>query len=192
MRSWWQEGPVRMAMVVAILNIELVVIPFFLKGLLGLSGWSLKIITVAWATSEIFFWIWFLDWVVARIKETEPVQEAIDLSKEIAPQLKNSFADHPFAGRVEDLIKRHLIDKFNPEKYKRKKLFTIIRRCGYVLGLPFLFCLGLFPFGIWILGIVIAKISQWRLGLVAVVLGNAVKAGLYATGYDHLWEWLGF
>lgn len=190
MKKWLKKKPVRFAVLVGFLNMELVVIPIILKGCFKLSGLSLKIGAVLWSSAEIFFWYWFAGWVFKKVKESKPVQEAIVIGKESAPEVKDrksEIRNTEFVKKVEGWVVRHIIEPFSPENQTTKKASLFIKSCGYVFGLPAMFVLGLIP-GLWIPGLVFCRAINSKIGFAAIVSGNMVKNVLFAEGWDFVWK----
>lgn len=192
MQEWLKRKPIWFAILVGILNMELVVIPWMLKGLGGLSGWSLKFAAALWASTEIIFWYWFADWVINEIKKSKPIQEAIAIGKEGVPEVKDKesvIRRTDLVKKIEEWVNRYVIEPFNPENYKTKKVSLFIISCGYLLGLSVLFVFGLVPV-LWIPGLVFCRVINSKTGLVAIVFGNMIKNFFFAESWDFIWSFL--
>ena len=180
--KWINEWPVRWAILVLILNMELVVIPIILKGMLGLDGWYLKTAAMFWATGEIYFWYWFSGWLAVKMKNHQEVRDAIGIGKEAIPEVKNSISYR----RADQWIRKNIIDRFDPNKYQKGRINLFLKGCGYIFGLPLFFILGLIPC-LWVFGITATRIKNWRLGFWFLILGNMLKNIGFAEGWDHIW-----
>lgn len=179
-----------MAILVGFLNMEFIVIPLILKGLFDFKGWDLKITAAIWATAEICFWYLFSGWLVLEIQKTEEVREAIGIGKRAVPEIKDSY----FFWRAEKWTIENIINKFNPENYKGRAAYVLLKGSGYLFGLPLFFGFGLIPV-LWIPGLAIARIIAWkfgwRLGFWFLVLGNMLKNIGFAEGWDIIWKFVG-
>lgn len=180
--KWIDKRPVRLAILVVILNMELVVIPIILKGILGFGGVELKIAAAIWATSEICFWYWFSGWLLLELKKSKEGKEAIEIGKEAVPEVKMS----DFYYRAEEWVRKNIIDRFNPDKYEKKFLYLLLKGCGYVFGLPTFFFLGLIPL-MMAIGIIAIRIKNWKLGFGFLIAGNMVKNIYFAEAWDNIW-----
>ena len=185
---WIKKWPVWLAAVVALLNVELVVVPIILKWFLGLSGLSLSMWTTLWTISDMFFWGWFCCWVMKEIKKSEAVREAVEIKKETAPEVRELVQEvkqvvqgASLIPLVENWVRKHLIEPFSPQHSGRKTaLLLVLKSLGYILGLPVLFLLGLAPV-IWTAGLLFCCLTGWRLGFIALLLGNVTKNVLWAS-----------
>lgn len=179
--KWISKRPVKLAILVVILNMELVVIPIILKGMLGFEGAELKVTAAIWATGEICFWYWFSGWLLLELKKTKGAIEAIEIGREAIPEVKMSN----FYYRAEEWTRKNIIDRFNPDNYDKKFLYLLLRGCGYVFGLPTFFFLGLIPFML-AFGIIAIRIKNWKLGFGFLIAGNMLKNIYFAKGWDYV------
>ena len=190
MQKWLKEKPIRFAILIGVLNMETVVIPFILKGLLCLSGWPLKSAATLWASAEIVFWYWFAGWAIERIKESKPVREAVAISKENMPEIKDKksgIRNIDLVKKMEEWVNEYIIEPFNPENQKARNLFLFIKGCGYIFGLPVMFIFGLVP-GFWIPALIFCRAISSKTGFAAIVLGNIVKNIFFAESWDFIWK----
>ena len=161
---------------------EVVVIPIILKMILGLGGAELKIAAIVWATGEIYFWYWFSGWLLFELKKYEETKKAIKIGKEAIPEVRGAYFYH----RAEKWVKKNIIDRFNPNKYKKKAFYLLLKGCGYVFGLPLFFFLGLIP-TMLVFGIIATRIKNWKIGFWFLITGNMAKNIGFAEGWDHIW-----
>lgn len=180
--QWINKRPVQLAILVGILNMELVVIPIILKVALGFEGTDLKIAATIWATSEIYFWYWFSGWLLFKLKESREGKEAIKIGKKVIPEVRGA----DFYYRAERWVKKNIIDRFNPDKYEKRIFYLLLKGCGYIFSLPMFFFLGLIP-TMLIFGIIATRIKNWKLGFWFLITGNVVKNIGFAEGWDYIW-----
>lgn len=180
--KWLKEWRVKLAILVGILNMELVVIPIILKGICGLGGVNLKIAATIWATGEIYFWYLFSGWLMPKIKKLKEILEMVDISREAIPEVRSS----KFFRQAEAWIQKNIIDRFDHDKYRQRRAYLILKGCGYVLGVPLFFASGLVPI-LWIFGIIATRVRNWKLGFWLLILGNVVKNIGFAEGWDRIW-----
>jgi len=192
MGDWLRLWPIRFAILVGILNMELVTIPIILKGLLHLSGMVLEITSAVCGTVEMCYWYFFVGWLTnEKIKRSSRIQKTLKKGKMELPKAKEEALRirQSETGRYyEELFRKEIIDKFDFSKYKNKKLFLFLKGLGYWTGIFANFGLGLAPL-IWIVGLVASRTSKFKLWFLALLAGNAFKnAKLWANGWDYIFS----
>lgn len=165
---------------------ELVVIPLILKGFLGLQGVILKLSAGLWSTGELSFWYWFSGWVLKKMKESSPVQEAVAIGRSIDKEEFAEVKNTTLAQRLDVWFYEHIIDKFDPQNNTHKKLSVFLRGLGYVVGLPAIFAVSVIPF-VWIVPFTICRWTNWKVGMVAVFAANFLKNVVFAETWDYIW-----
>lgn len=184
MKSWLKEWPVWCALVVGCLNMEFVVIPFILKGWLGLTGSSLNWAATVCSTAELSFWIPFAFWVIKKTKKHEQVQEAIVVSKVAGPYLKEAAKKTGYAHWAESWVKDNVINRFSPEN--KAAIVAWLKALGVVVGWLAVLFFGMLPV-FWIAALIFCCLRRWKWGFVALFLGNMVKNVGFAMGWDFIW-----
>jgi len=192
MREWLKLWPVRFAIIIFILNMEIVTIPLIFKWIMGLSGAMLQKASAGFGTFEVCFWYWYLGWfAIEKFKRSKKIQEIIELSKQELPKAKEDItrAMQSDEGKYyEELFRKEILDKWDLEKYKKSKLVAFLLGLGYLTGIPIMLVLGSIP-AIWIAGLVVCRFTGWRLWFVALLVGNAIKNGyIYAYGWDYIFS----
>lgn len=183
-RNWYREWPFWTTMMIVPLNMEVVVVPLFLIRFLGLSGINLIIGGALCTAFEVSYWYWFTGWLLNWLKEGPTVQNAISFSKDkVAPRVKEAG----LILMINGWVRIHIIDRFNPDNYTKKKLFQFIRGLSYLSGCLALFFIGTWPI-LWFTGLIVCRSTKWKIGLCSLVLGNIVKNLGFGTGISILWD----
>lgn len=191
MKEWYREPRIIVAIIIAFLNMEFVVIPWILMTLMELSGITLKVVAALWANAEMIYWWSFCGWVIERSKQAPTVkdafenaldigQDAIDFGKKIAPQIKSTG----LIERIQKWIKHHILDRFDPKTHENKKLFHFLKSVSYISGCLTLLALGVLP-GVWVVGLITCRIANWKMGFAFIILGNIIKN---VFGFVWIWE----
>lgn len=179
-RWHWQYAG---AIALYVLNVDWIIMPK-LK-FWGLSGWLLFVVTSVLAVLELYlgylFWDWFRRVSVPELAkhaaQSEMVQEAIEMSKEIQKELKK-------VGLWEKLKTRIINFLFNTYKKAtdhNNRFMKWLKRGGNI---------GMFAFGInpepgtRTFGAIFCGTTSWRNGLYPLALGNIFRVA-YMVG---LWE----
>lgn len=170
MRWHWQY---LIGILIFILNVDLVLVPL-LKFKFGINGWSLFWIILILANMEMYGWYWFWGWwkhgvfsnFFAKRLQDKRVQEVLELGKDIRHTLTltgqwqkaKDFFFNVFAWATDD----------------GNRFLKRIKRGGY----PVLFFMAVEPLpGGRTVGVVFCGMINWRGGLLALMLGNAVHVG---------------
>lgn len=185
---------VRVALCVWAFNIELVVIPMILMGILGLSGYTLRVTAGVWASVEMCWWIYFSGWISRAIKRVEAVAEAVSSGKEVVPGILIEAKETASYKKVGEFVKEHVIEQFDLSNLKKSKILFFIAFLlevfGYTIGLSFIFVLAVFPFfGIWIIALATCRQKSWKMGYAALFLGNFTKNFFYAYLWEIIWPY---
>lgn len=185
---------VRVALCVWFFNIELVVIPMILMGILGLSGYTLRVAAGIWASVEMGWWVYFSGWISRAIKRIEAVAEAVSSGKEIVPEIITEAKETASYKKIGEFVKEHIVEEFGLENFKKSKVFLfvlfLLGAFGYTIGWLFIFVLAAFPFfGVWIPALAICGKKDWKMGYAALFLGNFTKNFLYAYLWEIIWPY---
>lgn len=167
-------------------NVEFVVMPFLLF-VVGMQNEMFVVVSVSCATGELLYWYWFSGWVTRVAKDLSMIQEAIDdFRVEGLPE-----AIQGAALKVRSIVSltwawvvRKTTKLFQP-KGRLVWWFThtfFIDRVHWLtetLANALKLGLGLFPAVGMPMGIVLCRVAPTRLGIVSLVLGNAIKMTIY-------------
>jgi hypothetical protein len=187
--------PILTSLGVGFLNMEVVVIPFILIGYFGLWDVGLKITAVCWATCELMYWYWFSGWLITRTsggqRAVETIKNAVDFGRSvIIPKARKA---NIIETTQEWIIGQ--INKFNPNKYKNKRIFRFVRkhgretarRTGKLLAGGLLIAVAAVPTPIlWVPALAACRTAKWRTGLFCMMIGNAIKNWIFCNA----WMWL--
>ncbi len=184
MKSWLNEWPVWCAIIVGFLNMELVVIPFILKGWLGLTGSSLNWAAAVCSTAELSFWTPFAFWVIKKTKTHEQVNEVIVVSKVAGPRLKEVVKKTGYVHWAESWVEDNLVSRFSPKSQER--VIAWLKRLGIFLGWLVVLFLGSIPV-FWIGALIFCCLRRWWWGFVALFTGNIIKNVSFAWMWDFIW-----
>lgn len=195
MGEWLKLWPVRFAVLVFILNMELVTIPIIFKLLFGFSGVILQRASAIFGTIEVCYWYYFVGWLaIEKFKRSQEIKEAIEMGKQEITKVREDIAKARQSDEgkyYEELLRREILDKYDLERYRNKKIFVFLKNLGYFTGIFVMFGLSLLPLA-WIPGLVVCRFSGWRLWFAALLVGNAVKnAYFYAYGWDYVFSSFG-
>jgi len=185
-RYWSRFKEVRIAAIITLFNMEIVVIPFILKGFLGLKGVALKVSAGSWATVELAFWYWFSGWVLKKMRESKPVTEAVLIRRSIDREEFIEVRNTTLVQRLDNWVYEHIIGRFDPESNSRRKLFAFLKGLGYAFGLPAIFMVSIFPV-IWIVPFTLCRWTNWKLGVFVVFVANFLRNVGFAEGWDYIW-----
>ena len=184
MKSWLKEWPVWCAIAVGIFNMEFVVIPFILKGWLGLTGFNLGLAAAVCSTAELSFWTPFAFWVIKKTRNHEQVNEAIVVSKTAAPRLAEVARKTGYAHWAESWVEDNIISRFSP--YSQQRIIAWLRRLGIIIGWMMVLIFGSVPV-LWIGAMIFCCLRRWRWGFVALFTGNIIKNVGFAWIWDFVW-----
>lgn len=185
-RRWFQFKETKIAVLVTLCNMELVVIPFILKGFLGLEGLTLKIVAGSWATAELSFWYWFSGWAFKIMKESESIKEVALIINSVGKEEFMEVRNITFVQRLDEWIYEHIVSRFDPENSSHKKLFVFLKGLGYVSGLLAIFVVSIFPV-IWFVPFTICRWADWKVGISFVFVANFLRNVCFAEAWDHIW-----
>ncbi len=188
-RRWLQFKETRIAAIVTLFNMELVVIPFILKGFLGLEGAVLKMAAGSWATAELSFWYWFSGWAFKIMRESEPIKEAALIIKSAGKKEFVEVRNTTLAQRLDEWIYKHIMGHFDLESGPHKKFFIFLKGLGYVFGLLAIFVVSIFPV-IWFVPFTICRWADWKVGISVVFVANFVRNVGFAEAWDRVWVFL--
>jgi len=181
---------VRISAIVIAFNIEIVVIPVILIGILRLSGSVLRNVSSIWATVEMCWWVYFSGWVPKEAAKIKQVAEAIELGKEVGPEFVSEAKDTDSARKVEEFVAGYTLGKFDFEKWKDSWFVSALKFLGYTFGCLFILFISAIPFpGIWIPGLAICRKNDWKLGYAALFIGNFAKNYLFAVIWEYIWPY---
>lgn len=179
---WYKKWPFWITFAIIPLNMEVVIVPF-LTNVVGLRGLYLFLSVCICTTIEISYWYWFTGWLYSWMKQISTVQEVIQLGRdEIIPKAEQSS----IPATIHLWVKHHIIDQFNQDIHKRKRIFKIIKGLGYVGGCLALFAVGAAPF-FWITGLILCKSVKWKIGFSCLIGGNIVKNYGLGSIFSELW-----
>jgi hypothetical protein len=165
---------------------ELVVIPFILKGLLGLEGVALKMAAGSWATVELSFWYWFSGWAFKKMRESKPIKEVALIIKSTGKKEFIEIRNTTLVQHLDSWIYEHIIVRFDPKNSSHKKLFIFLKGLGYVFGLLAIFVVSIFPV-IWFVPFTICRWADWKVGMSVIFAANFVRSVGFAEVWDYVW-----
>lgn len=192
MRKWlvWirehrEDWPTFLSFLILLLNVEIVVTPYILAGLIGLHGEILRRIAGVWSTAEMCWWIYFSVWL------TREKMENVGKSK-LRDVFKTQESDHHLLIKAKKFFRKHILENFDLENYKGDKLFKIIskslRDYGYLTNCFFIFIFSLLP-GYWILALMMSRITKWTSLYLVLLVGNFLKNYFLAYVYELIGFW---
>lgn len=200
--SWIREHrkdwPVLVALMVFCLNIELVVTPYILGGLFGLSEKKLRIAAGSWSSVELVWWIWFSIWLFReKIRKNKTVNQAIEIGRDFVDNftwqefLVKKPGDSFLVRNFKDIVAKR-VKEFDLDNYKDDGAFMVL--FGYAKGLGYAFCcLLVFVFGLmplfWILGLMICRLVKRRFTYLALFISNFIKNYYFAVLYERIGFW---
>lgn len=198
--SWLQRNWVFIAsaMVLA-LNVEFVVMPFLVFAT-GIRGDPFFYIAAVCANIELSYWYLV---PLERFKQIVSAKLASTTQKPTVNKVIEEFYNKGFVAAIavlvqlaketginiagfisEHVLKITEVNNFLDSKKFRFILFTM-KFGGYVLGYSLMFLLGLWPFGLWILGLAFCRSRHWLLGILFVAAGNTLKTYLWSLVFLH-------
>jgi len=175
MSSFKKNWPFLAATAVALLNIDLIVIPFLLKA--GFAGLRLFAIASVLSTAELIFWYWFWGWLIKRVIRLKNIQESIEFGKEVGNELKREgYADR---------VKSFFVQKFHWAISRKNRIARTVRTGG-ILSMVLI---GAFPEpGTRIVGIVFCRTAGWRTGFYFLAAGNILHLGYVIGGWSFIFS----
>ena len=187
--AWLRENkenwPVLVSIVLFGLNVELVVTPYILDGLMGLSGRKLRLTSGAWSTPEMCWWIFFSIWIAREKMKSISKLKLGDIFKPVVD-------DYWLLARAKDIFSKHVIEKFDLENYKSDKFFKALsdslRNYGYPINWLFIFVFSLVP-GYWIIALMVCRITKWTSLYLVLLAGNFLKNYFFAYVYELVGFW---
>ncbi len=179
---WYKEWPFWTTIAIIPFNMEVVVVPF-LSNIIGLEGLYLFISVCVCTAIEVSYWYWFTGWLYSWIKQLSTVQEAIQLGRdEVIPKAEKSS----IPTTIHLWVKHHIIDQFNQDEHKRKRIFKAIKGLGYIGGCLTLFVIGTAPI-FWLTGLILCKSVKWKIGLFFLIGGNIMKNYGIGSLFSEFW-----
>ena len=186
-KRWMYDWRVILALILYFVNIEFFIIPVILIGWLSLEGLTLGIVAGIWGFGEKAYWVWFSGWLTKEIKKAQPVTDAIIFGKSIAPKIRSEVKGMRSFQETHDWAKDYFTKRFSVENYKNNKLFIFsmqfLRWSGYFFGCILIFFIGLIPLA-WIVGLVICRVKNWKLGFAALLVGAFMRSFGFAYGWE--------
>lgn len=180
-----RDWPLFVSAIIFGLNTELVVTPYILDGLLGLSGRELRFWAGAWSTIEMPWWIYFSIWLAKEKMKNLGRSRLIDIFR---PQEKDYF----WLTKFKELFNKYIIEKFDLENYRSDRLFRAIsdylRGYGYLANFIFIFIFSLIP-GYWVLALMVCRITRWWSLYAVLFVGNFLKNYFFAYVYELTGFW---
>jgi len=181
-------------MVVAIFNIELVVIPWILILVFNLFGSALRITAGIWATCEMCWWVYYSSWASSNASKIKSIAKAIELGEEVGPEFVSEVQETDAARKIIEFIQGHTLEKFDANHWQDSMAYVYIagmlKLFGYVLGWLFILFIASIPFpGVWIPGLVISRRNNWKFGYLALFAGNFMKNYFYAYIWELFWPY---
>jgi len=197
-KHWYNYWPLLVAMIVAIINVDGVVIPSL--HLRWLSILSLKVVDLSYIIPELsllqificvvmisvpgnIFWYWLWGWlgklIFELIKKQKTVQEGIELGKEI------ESAIHPVLKkkRFVDRTKEYLTETFKWATDEDNKYLKRLKRGGYAT----LFLMSASPEpGGRVVATIFSRSFDSKKGLVSLILGDTFKNFYMVFGFWNL------
>ncbi len=194
MNRRWVSWPMAVAVLVTILNVELVLIPTLVAA--GVCGFTLFAYTAAAASIEVSYWYWFAGWLqrqapfISVVQSTVrdfhnrgllgQVRDQIEWGAVLASQVWGWFVGHVRAQmEVSNLISRWLL----------ARALGIIRTSPSWMMYPIMIGLGLCPLG-WIPGIFICRKHHVRGAFATLLVFNAIKTYGIGLGWTEVLEHL--
>ena len=175
LRHICKAWPLFAAVTVGSLNIDLVIIPLFLRR--GLAGLKLFGIASILSTIELVFWYWFWGWLIKTTIGAKDVQESIKFSKQIGNELKKE-------GYI-DRIKNFFLKKFY-WAFNRRNMVIKAVKAGGVLSLILL--------GAWpepttrFIGVVFCRTVKSRKGFCFLAVGNILHLAYIVDGWSFIFS----
>lgn len=150
---------------------EAVVVPFLIN-VVELKGLILFLAVCFCTAAEVSYWYWFAGWLYLWLRETsETLQGAIQFGKEeVIPKAEQAS----IPATIHLWVKHHIIDRFNPDTHRKKRIFKALKGLGYISGCAALFGIGIAP-GFWITGLILCRSIRWKVGFIFLIMGNIVK-----------------
>lgn len=199
-KYWLKKWPVRLSLVVALFNVEFVVIPLILVGLLGLVDTVLRFTAAIWSTVEMSYWIWFSNWLDGEAQKVPSVSKVINVSQEVVSEIVDDVKDRGYISispSIDKILKEHSVDNFYYGNYQNNQIFkllvSLMISLGHILSCVLIFFLSLLP-TIWILGLMLCQVPKkisgriWKMGYISLLVGNFIKNYSFA----YVWEHFGF
>ena len=173
---WLLQWPSRVAVVVSTLgNTEFFIIPIVFVAMLSLKGTTLMIASSTIATIELCYWYWYAGWAQEEEKKTRAVREAKKIVQEGIEEIRQTNTWE----RIENWFHSHIINLFNTERYGGfyRFLFISLKGLGWFFGSVTILIIAAipFPFVGWAICLAACRSTGWKLWIVALFCGNALK-----------------
>ena len=178
-----------MAVIFAILNVDLVIMPALSE--FDVSGLPLFLAAISAATIEVLYWWWYAGWVARNVKRSQPVQRTSSrfVKRGFVEDLKElGFQARDTGLRLWDWWCEHAKGHMEINTPAKKRLMSAaefaIKDSGPSMVYLLMVVLGSIPLG-WAIGIAITRIYHARGALFLLLLVNAFKA--WGLGLLYLW-----
>jgi len=177
--------PIWFSAILFFLNVEIVVTPYILSGLIELTGHRLRLSAGFWSDIEMCWWIYFSIWL-AREK----------ISNFGKSRLKDIFRskkkDRFLIAKVKNFFREHVIENFDLENYRGDKIFKALseslKEYGYSANFLFVFIFSLVP-GYWVISLMVCRVTRWISLYMILLAGNFIKNYFFAYVFEMVGFW---